>query len=152
MGIVLLAESVEAFLAAPVGRFLRGQAWLYACIDEGLFVQTYWGRPTRGDVERLTDAWRAELLPSVAPHFGLVDAAGLEGMDTQWYELIRREMAKNREATQRKITRQAMVRPPGIAGMLVAGFYGVVTPPYPVKVFPELDDALTWLGRTDARQ
>ena len=143
------AESVDVFLAAPAGRYLRGEQWLYLCVDARLFVQVYWGRPTSADVAPLISAWQAELLPGAVPHAGLVDASGLETMDPEWFALMGRELAKNAAALGAKLERQALVRPSGLTGTQVAGFYEVLEPSYAVQVFAEVAAALAWLGRSD---
>lgn len=141
------AEGVDAFFAAPAGTFMSGRSWIYFCVDEQLFGQIYWGRPEAADVEPLTALWQIELRPEAAPHDSYVDASGLEGMDPAWLGLMQREQEKNRAALGEKIRRQALVRPAGVPGALVAGFYGVVTPAFPVQVFAAVSEALDWLGR-----
>ena len=42
--------------------------------------------------------------------------------------------------------REAVVRPGGTMGMLVAGFYEVARPLYPVHLCATLEEAITWLG------
>ncbi len=38
-----------------------------------------------------------------------------------------------------------------MAGAVVSGFFDVVAPPYPVKAFDDLEEALVWLGISDAK-
>jgi AraC-like DNA-binding protein len=49
-----------------------------------------------------------------------------------------------------RVTRLAMVRPSGIEGAVVAGFFRVLDPPYPVAVFEAAPEALEWLGEAPA--
>ncbi len=140
------AEGVDAFFAAPAGTFVSGSTWIYFCTDERLFGQIYWGTPEAAEVEPLTALWQVELQAETAPHGSYVDASGLSGMDPGWFELMREELERNRVALSQKLSRQALVRPPGLPGALVAGFYEVLTPSYPVQVFERAADALAWLG------
>jgi AraC-like DNA-binding protein len=44
------------------------------------------------------------------------------------------------------IRKQAIIRPSGLPGAVVAGFYQVVQHAYPVEVFTSVGDALDWFG------
>ncbi|HLZ10111.1 MAG TPA: AraC family transcriptional regulator, partial [Chloroflexota bacterium] len=50
------------------------------------------------------------------------------------------------QAFSRIVVRQALLRPEGLAGAAIAGFYAILSPSYSVKVFTEADAALKWLG------
>jgi transcriptional regulator GlxA family with amidase domain len=47
------------------------------------------------------------------------------------------------------VRRLALVRPHGIFGMTVAGFFEVIRVAYPVAVFPDLRAATSWLGANE---
>lgn len=145
------ADGVDAFFAAPEGTYVGGRSWVYACTDARLFAQIYRGMPAAADVEPLLALWQVELRAETPPHASYVDASLLTGMDPGWFELMRAELERNRAALAEKIERQALVRPPGVAGALVAGFYEVLTPSYPVQVFESAVDALGWLGHAQSR-
>jgi AraC-like DNA-binding protein len=56
------------------------------------------------------------------------------------------QYVRSRRAPFAKIVRrQALLRPGGLAGAAVAGFYSVLAPSYPVKVFTDPVPALRWL-------
>jgi AraC-like DNA-binding protein len=143
------AEGIDEFFAAPAGTFLSGRNWLYLCVDEKLFGQIHWGVPDVDDVARLLALWDVELRPEVLPHASFVDTSALEGMRSDWFELMRSELQRNWQGLTTKIERQAVVRPSGLVGAMVAGFFDVLTPPYEVKVFERADAALEWLGRPE---
>ena len=145
------ADGVDAFFAAPEGTFVAGRSWIYACTQARLFAQIYRGVPEAADVEPLLALWQVELRAATPPHASYVDASLLTGMDPGWFELMQAELERNRATLAEKIARQALVRPPGVAGALVAGFYEVLTPSYPVQVFERAADALVWLGHAGAR-
>jgi AraC-like DNA-binding protein len=144
------ADGIDAFFASPAGTFLVGRHWAYACTGDGMFAQIYWGRPEAADVETLLALWQVELCDATPPHASYVDASGLTGMDPGWFQLMGAELERNRGALSRKLARQALVRPPGLPGALVAGFYDVLVPAYPVQVFERAADALDWLGHPGA--
>jgi hypothetical protein len=139
------ASGIDDFVQEPRGKYVAGRAFIYCqpSDGDGLFAQMLWGRPQRDDVERLTSAYAAELR---APHVSLFDASRLESVDYAAYDALARYMAKNGHSFRDRVTRQALVRPAGLPGMIVAGFYAVMPQPYPSRVFKERDEALTWLG------
>jgi AraC-like DNA-binding protein len=47
------------------------------------------------------------------------------------------------------VRQQALLRPDGLAGAAVAGFYAVLAPSYPVRVFTDPMKALRWLHVED---
>lgn len=144
------ADGIDAFFASPAGTFLVGPHWAYACTDDGMFAQIYWGRPEAADVETLLALWQVELRDETPPHASYVDASGLTGMDPGWFQLMGAELERNRALLSNKLARQALVRPPGLPGALVAGFYDVLVPSYTVQVFERAVDALAWLGHSAA--
>lgn len=53
------------------------------------------------------------------------------------------------EQLARQVTRLALVRPDGIAGAVVAGFFEVLPRPYPVQIFAATTPALAWMDASD---
>jgi AraC-like DNA-binding protein len=143
------AESIDAFFTAPAGTFLSGRTWLYFCTDEKLFGQVHWGVPEVHDMARLLALWQVELLPETPPHASFVDASALGGMRKEWFELMDAELARNLAPLAKKLERQAVVRPSGMVGAMVAGFFSVLPIPYPARVFETTGEALAWLGRPE---
>jgi AraC-like DNA-binding protein len=140
---------VEAFLSAPAGRFVSGHNWLYYCVDERFFGQIYWGSPALDDIRGLTSVWSIEQRPKARPHVSLVDARGLLGVAGDAFAEVARSVGEGQAALAGKVERQALLRPAGMTGAVVTGFYGMLQPSYPVRVFDALDAALRWLGRPE---
>lgn len=92
---------------------------------------------------------RLELEPSVAPHASLVDARRLDSSDPRAFLVLAKYLRANFEAFRTQVTRLALVRPPGILGATVAGFYQVAGAPYPVRVFDDLPAACSWLRASE---
>lgn len=136
------------FVAAPVGRCLRGPTFAYAGVDAGLFVQLWWGRYSEHAMAALWQAVPGEL--GAAPHASLIDASRVEHVDPVSVEQLADRLRRYQEALRAAVTRQAIVRPDGVTGMMFAGFTAVVGLPYPVQVFATRGEALAWLDRADA--
>jgi AraC-like DNA-binding protein len=82
----------------------------------------------------------------VARHVTLVDARALEGIDPGAFESLQEFARRNLERSRDKVERLAFVLPAGVSGAVVAGFYGVIGPPFPVQTFADRAAALSWLG------
>lgn len=105
------------------------------------------GRPGVEDVRALVRSLAHELEPDVLPHVSLADASGLERVDPFGFLLLSEYVFTNRVRLGQQVTRLAIVRPAGAIGATVAGFYVVMDPPYPVKVFEDRRAALRWLEK-----
>jgi AraC-like DNA-binding protein len=146
------AASLNDYVAMPVGRYLLGSTyavWWHSVRLNGI---VFWERPEHEHIQRVTRALDAEVRPGVAPHASLIDARRVRAVDLGAFNMLSRYVNERREAFARLVTRQALVRPGGLAGAAVAGFYAVLAPSYPVSVFTEPEAALEWLGLEDARR
>jgi AraC-like DNA-binding protein len=143
------AQGIDAFLAAPAGRFVSGNNWIYYCVDGRFFGQIYWGSPQASDIERLVALWQVERRPTTPRHASLVDARRLQTVASDAFAVVARSVGDGQAALAGKVSRQALLRPSGMTGALVSGFYEQIRPRYPVQVFDDLDAALAWLGRPE---
>ena len=140
------APSLAHFMDAPVGHFWPGASFFYWCASPTLFGFSLWGRPRAADLEHLCAALLVELGPRAQAHQSLVDASLVEEVDPAAFEVLQRYVKQHRAALARRVTRLALVRPAGLVGAVVAGFYAVLDSPYPTQAFPELEPALAWLA------
>lgn len=140
------APSLARFMDAPVGRFWPGDSFFYWCASPTLFGFSLWGRPAAEDLERLCAALLVELGPHAEPHRSLVDASQVEEVDPAAFEVLQRYVKRHRVELATRVTKLALVRPSGLVGAVVAGFYAVLESPYPTQAFAELGPALAWLG------
>jgi AraC-like DNA-binding protein len=140
------AATLDAYLAGPVGRYLLGPTYAVWWHDAQLNGLLFWDRPEEDHVRRMTAALDGELAPGVAPHASLVDARRVRAVDLGAFTALSRYVEKRREAFSRIVTRQALLRPEGLAGAAIAGFYAILSPSYLVKVFTDSGEALEWLG------
>jgi len=139
------AGTPARFAARPVGRYLVGEGFAYWCASEELFGFALWGRPGRAAMEQLAAALRVELEPRTPPHRSLVDTSLLEAVDPSAFEVLQRYVKEHHAALTQKVTRLALVRPPGLVGAVVSGFYQVLDSPYPTQAFEAVGPALDWL-------
>jgi AraC-like DNA-binding protein len=138
--------TLEAYLSRPVGRCLVGPTYVVWWYSTGLNGLILWDRPEEEHVRRITRALDAELAPGVAPHASLVDARRVSAVDLGAFTALSQYVHRRREPFSRLVTRQALLRPGGLAGAAIAGFYAVLAPSYPVNVFTDPTEALLWLG------
>lgn len=140
------AGTLANFLQRPVGRWLAGRGFVYWCAAPGFFGFSLWGRPTEVDLEVLANALVVELSPRVEPHCSLVDTTLVESIDPRAFEVLVRYVQQHHAALKRQVKRLSLVRPSGLVGAVVAGFYQVLDSPYPTQAFSDFEPALEWLG------
>lgn len=140
------AGDVESYVADPAGAYLVGRCSIAFCARADLWGFALWDKPTADDMRRLLRLLAIELGPPAAPHGSLVDTRRLVAGDPDVFALLTEYVRTNFAALARQVTRLAIVRPPGVAGATVAGFFVVQDPPYPVKVFDDVAKAAAWLG------
>ena len=143
---MIRAERPGDFLRDPTGQVVVGRTWLHFCAHPRLFGVVLFGQPDRDDVVALTRSLVVELGRGIAPHGSLVDASRLERVDPGAFEVLHRYVREHHAALNERVTRLALVRPQGVEGAVVAGFYPVSGAPYPVELFEDAVAALAWLG------
>jgi AraC-like DNA-binding protein len=144
------ADGVDDYLRDPIGRYLVGDGFLhwYAEVDLCGFIA--WHRPDEPFTRRLIEVLDVERTPN-APHRSLVDLRRLESPDPSAFGLFVTYMRQREADFATSVQRQALVRPEGLIGAVVGGFYSLLSPRYPSKVFTESGEALTWLGVQEAK-
>jgi len=147
------APSFEAYRAAPAGRAWRGDGWRVFCARAGVAAHApgLWGFSIAGVVGAdaavaLVEALRLELDADVAPHRSLIDARHLAAVEPRSFAVLSRYVETHHARLGAQVQSLAIVRPPGLEGAVVAGFFQVLPPPYPVHVVDSVDAALAALG------
>jgi AraC-like DNA-binding protein len=140
------APDLDAFVAAPVGRYVAGSNWLYFYPSTHVSGFVLWGTldaaslgPTTGITPRVHAGARR-------PHVSLMDGRRVEKVDPSAFELAARYVKEHRAAIGDVITQLAVVYPDGLLGTIAAGFFQIIAPPYPVRVFSNTSSACEWLG------
>ena len=146
---VRAAEGLEDYLRDPIGRYLAGESFLHWYASPEVCGFTVWGIPGEAQITRLTQVLDVELAPA-RPHVSLVDARRVEAPDAGGLSVLVKYMAPRSTDFARTVQRQALVRPEGMAGAVVGGFYTLVSTSYPTRAFADPLEALMWLGRPEA--
>ncbi|MCE9572267.1 MAG: helix-turn-helix transcriptional regulator [Deltaproteobacteria bacterium] len=144
------APSTAAFLRNPVGRYLRGRRFLMAFPSPRLQVVVGWGLVARADAEELAAVLRGQHA-GLPRHASLTDLRALVSIDASGLATLADAISAIAPVDAQITRRAAVVRPPGTAGMAVAGFWQVVEPGYPTRVFTDAPAALRWLGHPARR-
>ncbi|SEU28308.1 helix-turn-helix transcriptional regulator [Stigmatella erecta] len=144
------ADGVDDYLRDPIGRYLMGDGFLHWYAEEDLCGFSLWGRPAESQVRRLIEVLDVEKTPR-APHASLVDARWLEAPDPSAFTLFVKYMQQREREFASSVVRQALVRPEGLVGATVGGFYSLLSPSYPSKVFTSTAEAMAWLGLPETR-
>lgn len=144
------AADPEAFEKDPAGHWLAGGGWLHWCAHPRLYGVQLWGRPAEDDVRALVRSLIVELGQTAQPHVSLVDAGGVTGVDGGAFAVLNAYVQEHQARLAQQVTRLALVHPGGMEGAVVAGFYEVLDAPYPVQLFGAAEQALLWLGETEA--
>jgi len=144
------ADGVDDYLRDPLGRYLIGDGFLhwYASADLCGFIA--WQRADEPFIRRLVQVLDVERTPD-APHLSLVDLRRLQSPDPSAFHLFVNYMRQREKEFAVSVKRQALVRPEGIIGAVVGGFYSLLSPSYPSRVFTDANEALTWLGLSEAQ-
>lgn len=141
------ASNAEEMALDPVGRYVAGNGWAHFCASPSFWGVLLWGRPNHDDAVALGRTLVLELGAPAVPHVSIVDAARIEGIDAGAFEALDGYVRANMGSLGRQVTRLALVRPPGMEGAFVAGFFEVLPKPYPVGVFESTDAGLSWLDQ-----
>jgi AraC-like DNA-binding protein len=140
------AKTLEEFRRHTAGRYFAGSCWAHLCPRPDLFGVMIWGRPSGEDMRALTRSLVVELDPGIFPHQSIVDTSRLRGVDFRAFWAMQEYVRSHHAGLHERVTRLALVRPDGLEGAIVAGFYAILDSPYPVEVFEDVPRALDWLG------
>ena len=146
-GALRRSASVDDYVADPIGRYVSGPTYLVWYKNASLSGMVFWGRP---EPEHVASVIRAIDLDAVGGlRASLVDARGVESIARPAFDLLAHYVQSNTERLRHRLSAQALLRPGGLVGVTVAGFYRVLGHPHPVEVFTDPYQALTWLGAGD---
>jgi len=145
VGDVRVATDAADYASDPGGAYLAVPRGLVFCARPTLWGFSLWGKPDETDARRLVPLLALELADGVPAHASLIDVRRLEVGDPRAFGVLAGYLRANWETFRTRVTRVALVRPPGLLGATVAGFYQVEGAPYPVRVFDDLAAAAGWL-------
>lgn len=151
VGIKVTTE--QEFLSAPAGSgYVQGQvaAW---CVDDELQGYAVWGlftAPVARQVFAMAGASHT-VLASKPERRLVISLDGLTAIDWTGVEEVMR-LRTNAHAERRAAgiaMFEAVVRPQGVIGAIVAGAYHMFVATERQRVLPDLETALRWLGRAE---
>ena len=137
---------VEELAAGATDCSVLGPSFAHFCKNPSLWGVMLWGRPGRDDIALLARTLRFELAEPAIAHGSIVDASRLSGVDASAFEVLDEYVRAHFDALASAVKRLALVRPSGVEGAVVAGFFEVLPRPYPVRVFERTEAALGWLA------
>jgi AraC-like DNA-binding protein len=146
------ARDPDEFLAAPLGRCVVGPSFAIWCGAPDLIGSIQWsaldGRSLGEVVEILERIRHPDLAPAGCL---LVDFQKIDRVDgdvlLEFTSLARERLP----SWSRRITRQAVIVPAGIPGILLSGALPSVAPEHPLRYVRDLDAACAFLGHPAAR-
>ena len=140
------APSLSSYARSPTGHWWGGPSFAAWCAEPTFFGFTLYGQPRAEDLERLVGALKVELGSAARPHVSLVDASLVRVADPAAFEVLQRYVTRHLAQLRAQVTRLALVRPGGLPGAVVAGFFSVLESPYPTTTVTTVGEAVTWLG------
>jgi len=151
IALVQAEADIDAFLAAPVGRYLRGDSFLLWVHSPSLLGASYPGLPSGADLMRLGRTLGLPLSPALAPRFdAVVDVAGVSHVSPEAFALIAGHLQQDVTALAARVRRVAVVRPAGMSGATVTGlFYEHLAPSIAGALFSDAREAFAWLDRPE---
>lgn len=127
--------------------FLLRQRYAYFFVDPELAGYLVWGRVQEEDATEGVRIFR--YVVEAGPRALLADLGRMESLAEGAAHVVAASIAKRIELGTFDI-RQGVVHPSGIVGATIAGFLSVFPPGFPHRAFARRDEALAWLGRSDA--
>jgi AraC-like DNA-binding protein len=138
----------EMLRGGPTRRYAIGDNTMMWRAQSDLCGLALWGRMSFAQIralERIFDD-NSQRLGTAAPCDFILDARRLHGLDADLYEELTQVAGRRLSDIQRRVRRQALLRPPGLIGATVSGFYLALDVEIEWRVFTELAPALAWLG------
>ncbi|MBL8914058.1 MAG: helix-turn-helix transcriptional regulator [Archangium sp.] len=139
----MVTSSLDTFLREPHGRF-EGTHFTFWSLGH-VSGWKVWGKPDVHDGQQLVACIETLLRPRAPRYWSLVDLRALEVVGELGFEVLRAWVERHRAALAKRLVRQAVLKPKGVVGAMVAGFYVQLTPGHPVRVFESVDEACLWL-------
>jgi AraC-like DNA-binding protein len=146
------ATTIEAFLRAPVGRYVAGSHFFIWCRSPDFTGSVLWGRPTERDTLDIVAVWRAlhpQMMKAGRGFDVVTDGSRIESIDAAAFEAIVRDLREALPAYAATVRRQAIVHPAGLPGAAIAGLLPTVGAYSQWRLFAEPEEGFRWLERAD---
>jgi AraC-like DNA-binding protein len=144
------AETIDAFCAAPSGRYWLGSSYLVWCHGASLRGSVFWGTPTAADLSAATHLF-AEIDAAGADHDVVTDCRRLARVDWGAYETLMPFVQGKVGHYRAHRRRHAVVCPAALAvAAPVAGFLPLAGAEHAWTLHADSASAFAALGRIDA--
>jgi AraC-like DNA-binding protein len=144
------ARNIAIFATVPMGGYVSGHSWLVCCPGPSLMTMVVWGNPSREDALEVISTFRTDL--TLGPHAYFIDARRMgANPDPATFAAVV-EGVPNWDQYRAHIVRCAVLLPPGMAGAVVVGFFGMAPPPFDTRFFTDPIAALEWAGAPEPRR
>ena len=123
---MIARDSIEAFLAAPVGAYVVGPCFLVWSYSARLAGSIIWGEPSESEVRRIIALWDfgRELPIDAAGLDVITDGHALKRLDGTSYDLVIAYVRERAPEFAARYRRQAIVLDPlGVTGAAIAGIF-----------------------------
>jgi AraC-like DNA-binding protein len=146
------SRSSSTIEKVPLASYV-GENVLFWNTSDGLGGIAVWGRPPRREIEQFVTLAESILDGgALAPRTIFADLQELEAVDTDSFELVRDHIQRVGPRLAELGVREAVLRPRGLVGAVVAGFYAASPWLSSHRVFETAADAEVWLERPDLRE
>jgi AraC-like DNA-binding protein len=142
-------ESTSNDLPDLIGSYTASTNVAAFWTNHGISGMLFWGKPDESDIEALNAALTARNRPWRSQTW-LVDLSRLEVLDLRMFDKLSSSVTSYLSASNGGITRQAVVRPYGMAGVVVTEFFAKAAGAIPVCSFADTRAALEWIGVPDS--
>jgi AraC-like DNA-binding protein len=143
---MLPASSIPQFLEAPVGRYIIRRNLIVWCRSPKLCGSAYWGRPEANDVHELIQLYDLDRRPGIDLPFDVItDGRYLTEIDPFAMGNLVRYWVRRIPDFATRIRRQAVIRPGGLSGIMMAGVYQVFRAQHELQVFESPAAAYGWI-------
>jgi AraC-like DNA-binding protein len=126
-------------------RYATGNNLMMWRTQSALCGLALWGRMSFAQIRMLERIFDGGQRLGTAPCDFLLDARRLHGLDADLYDELTHVAGRRLTDIQRRVRRQALLRPAGLIGAAVSGFYVALDVEIEWRVFTELAPALAWL-------
>jgi len=138
------AESIEAYLRAPVGRWVAAGTSVMWCHSPTLCGSVGWGNPVEADTRAVLRAFDA--FTRLAPEIDvLLDGSAIERIEPASVLSLIAWTRANFEDIQRRVRRRVGVIPDGLHGLAMAGIGPALGGPGPVELVRSARDGFRLL-------
>ena len=144
--IMIPAPDHAEFLESPIGRCAVGRTFVIWCGAPDLSGIILWGEPDDQDVRDLVALSEYIHHPSMAPErCAILDCRDVQRVDADTLLGFTTAARDRMPVWSSRISRQAVLLPSGLGGILIAGALTSVTPMHPMRVVRGLPQALAFI-------